>query len=259
MITGIDHIVVVVPKLEPAKSSYSQLGFTVVPGGSHPAYGSRNALVAFADRSYIELIAFENPALKHPWSDKLTSGGGLIDFCFRTSDLRTEVKAFRGAGIDISDPSPLTRTRPDGYLLKWVLAIPARDSGVVPFLIEDETPRDERVPQQSEHRNGVLGIAALTLALDSLNSLERIGAFYSRVLGAQPSKIDRLELEASGLSFPAGSSALELVTSTRDRGPVADWIRSRGSSPFAARFRSASTNHLALDPSLTAGAQFSIG
>jgi catechol 2,3-dioxygenase-like lactoylglutathione lyase family enzyme len=256
MITGIDHIVVVVPKLEPAKSSYTQLGFTVVPGGSHRAYGSRNALVAFADRSYIELIAFEDPALKHPWGDKLKSGGGLIDFCCRTSDLRAEVKAFRGAGINISDPSPLTRTRPDGYLLKWVLAIPARDSGVVPFLIEDETPRDERVPKQSEHRNGVLGIAALTLALDSL---ERIGAFYSRVLSAQPSKIDRPELDASGLSFPVGSSALELLASTRDRGPVADWIRSRGSSPFAARFKSASANHLTLDPSLTAGALFSIG
>jgi len=256
MITGIDHIVVVVPQLEPAKSSYTRLGFTVVAGGSHPAYGSRNALVAFADRSYIELIAFENPALKHPWAEKLTTGGGLIDFCLRTSDLRADVQAFRGAGIDISDPTPLTRTRPDGYLLKWVLAIPARDCGIVPFLIEDETPRDERVPRQSEHRNGVLAIAALTVALDSL---DRIGAFYSRVLTAEPNRIDRPDLEASGLSFSVGSSALELVASNRDQGPVADWIRSRGSSPFAARFKSASATPFALEPSLTAGAQFSIG
>lgn len=256
MITGIDHLVVVVATLDRAISDYSRLGFTVVPGGSHPAYGSRNALVAFADGSYVELIAFENPTLKHPWAEKLAQGGGLIDFCFQTTDLRADVDAYRRAGIEISDPSPLTRARPDGYLLKWVLAIPARESGTVPFLIEDETPRNERVPLKRTHPNGALGIAALTIAVEVP---QRLGAFYSRVVGAPPKQVDLRDLDASGVGFAVGSNSIELIAPKSSTGPVAKWIRARGPSPFAARFKSASASKAALDLSLTSGARFSLG
>lgn len=256
MITGIDHIVVVVGSLKDAIANYSRLGFTVIPGGSHAAYGSRNALIAFADGSYIELIAFENPTLQHPWAEKLAKGGGLIDFCFQTSDLRADVDAYRRAGVEISDPSPLTRTRPDGYLLKWVLAIPGRDSGTVPFLIEDETPRDERVPKERAHQNGALGIAALTLAAEGA---QRLGTFYSRLLGTPPKQIDLPDLAASGLGFAVGSNSVELLAPKSNTGRVAEWIRTRGASPFAARFKSASEALSPLDPSLTMGAQFAIG
>jgi catechol 2,3-dioxygenase-like lactoylglutathione lyase family enzyme len=256
MITGIDHIVVVVGSLEGAIANYSKLGFTVVAGGSHAAYGSRNALIAFADGSYLELIAFENPTLNHPWVEKLAKGGGLIDFCFQTSDLRADVDAYRRAGVEISDPSPLTRTRPDGYLLKWVLAIPGRDSGTVPFLIEDETPRDERVPKERAHPNGALGIAALTVAVEAL---QRLGTFYSRLLGTPPKEIDLPDLGASGKGFAVGSNSIELLTPKNTTGPLAEWIRVRGPSPFAARFKSASKAGSPLDPSLTLGARFAFG
>src|SRR5439155_1412482 len=63
---GIDHIVIAVPDLAAARTSYAALGFTVVPGGRHPV-GTHNALIAFGDGSYVELIAFyeDNPA--HKW------------------------------------------------------------------------------------------------------------------------------------------------------------------------------------------------
>ena len=57
MLKGIDHLVIVVPELEAAVASYRGLGFTVVPGGRHPI-GTHNALIAFEEGAYLELIAF---------------------------------------------------------------------------------------------------------------------------------------------------------------------------------------------------------
>ena len=65
MLQGIDHIVIVVSDLEQAAKDYEQLGFTVVPGGKHPV-GSHNVLIALADGSYIEIIAFYREAHRPP-------------------------------------------------------------------------------------------------------------------------------------------------------------------------------------------------
>lgn len=52
MFTGIDHVVIAVADLEGAIASYAQAGFTVVRGGRHNI-GTHNALIAFADGSYL--------------------------------------------------------------------------------------------------------------------------------------------------------------------------------------------------------------
>ena len=57
MLQGIDHLVIMVQDLDRAAKDYERLGFTVVAGGKHPV-GSHNALIAFADGSYLEIIAF---------------------------------------------------------------------------------------------------------------------------------------------------------------------------------------------------------
>ena len=123
MLLGIDHLVVAVPDLDTAIRSYTELGFTVVPGGRHPV-GTHNALISFADGSYVELIAFYEPSPGHRWWAPLQKGGGLVDFCMQTDDLRGDTAAFRQAGVAIDDPKPLSRARPDGYKLSWVLSIP---------------------------------------------------------------------------------------------------------------------------------------
>ncbi|MGH7248283.1 MAG: VOC family protein, partial [Pseudomonadota bacterium] len=94
MFTGIDHVVVAVADLDTAGATYTQAGFTVVRGGKHNI-GTHNALIAFADGSYIELIAFLNAVPGHPWFKALQQGGGVIDFCMRTDDLDADVAALR--------------------------------------------------------------------------------------------------------------------------------------------------------------------
>src|SRR6058998_2618487 len=191
MLRGIDHIVIAVPDLAAARESYAALGFTVVPGGRHPV-GTHNALIAFGDGSYVELIAFyeNNPA--HKWWAPLQAGGGLVDFCMQTDDLRGDTEAFRKAGVSIDDPAPLSRVRPDGYQLRWVLSIPrGAHRGVAPFLIQDETPRKERVPQQTRHANGVTGIGTVTVAVDDV---ARVAGWYARAIGKAGQRIVSEEL-----------------------------------------------------------------
>src|SRR5258708_5801508 len=165
MLKGIDHIVIVVAELENAIKRYGELGFAVVPGGKHNV-GTHNALIAFADGSYVELIAFLNPVVGHPWYTALSRSGGLVDFCMQTDNLAADVDSFRRAGIAMGDPGAMTRDRPDGYHLSWVLSIPnAPFNGVDPFLIPDKPPLYERVPQPLVPRNGVVGLRGRRLVV----------------------------------------------------------------------------------------------
>ena len=167
MLKGIDHVVIVVADLDRAIASFEALGFTVVRGGRHTGLGTHNALIAFADGAYFELIAFRVPASTHRWFAAVSKGGGLTDFCMQTGDLDADAAIFKRAGTAVSEAFAMERERPDGYMLKWVLAVAEPPSaGAVPFLIRDITPRDERVPRARVHRNGAAGIRTLTVAVE---------------------------------------------------------------------------------------------
>jgi catechol 2,3-dioxygenase-like lactoylglutathione lyase family enzyme len=226
---AIDHLVIMVRDLGAAIRDYSELGFTVVPGGSHPT-GTHNALIAFADGAYIELIAFERDNPQHRWWAAAQAGGGLIDFCMRTDDLSADREAFRRAGIEMQI-EPGARLRPDGYQLRWILAQPlAPHAFVLPFLITDETLREERVPRQHRHRNGASGIAAITIAVDDGAASQR---WYSAVLRQTGEPVARENLRARGARFRVGSHTVELIAPNDASSPLSAWLNARGAGPWS--------------------------
>src|SRR5262249_13291337 len=251
MLRGIDHIVIAVVDLAAASRSYEALGFTVVPGGRHPV-GTHNALIAFADGAYIELIAFYEKHTQHKWCEPLQKGGGLVDYCMQTDDLLGDTAAFRKAGVDIDDPSPLSRVRPDGYQLKWVLSIPrGPHRGVAPFLIQDETPRDERVPREHRHPNGVTGIGTLTVTVDDVG---RVGGWYARTGGRPGRRMVGEGRGAVGRRFVIGRHTIALIAPDPASSPLTSWLAARGASPYAATLTTAGGRHRLLDESKTLGA-----
>jgi len=254
MLLAIDHIVIVVRDLEAAIKSYQQLGFTVVPGGRHPV-GTHNALISLADGAYLELIAFYEAHPKHRWWATLRQGGGLVDFCMQTDDLCGDTAALRGAGVDIDDPQPLTRIRPDGYQLKWLLSIPReRHRGVAPFLIQDETPRDERVPRETTHKNGAVGIGTVTVAVDDLRNVR---SWYRAVLGYDGEPLERGDIPANGILFKIGPHCLDFLEPQTKESPLGEWLKRRGPSPYSATLRTTSGNRAPLNKILTHGAALS--
>jgi len=229
-IRGIDHLPIMFKELEPAIIAYRDLGFTVVPGGEHPA-GTHNALVTFADGTYLELIAFKRPNDQHRWWSVAQAGGGFADFCMATDDLAADIRAFRGAGVEMSEPVAGARTRPDGYKLSWVLAVaPKPFVFQVPFLIQDRTPREERIGKETSHPNGVTGIAGITVATDDV---ERVRAWWSPVLRQPGSEIQRDDIDASGVRFMAGSQALDFVRPRTASSQIGAWLKAHGPSPYA--------------------------
>jgi len=251
MILGIDHLVIVVGDLDRAADDFRQLGFTVVAGGRHPV-GSHNALISFQDGSYLEIIAFYREALDHRWWAPLQKSERLVDYCLRTDNLAADTEKLQAAGVAINNPVPWSRMRPDGFELKWLLSLATGSHrGVAPFLIEDVTPRSERVPQQFAHANGSAGIAKLTVAVGELAEVDH---WYRALLGARGNRVRSDSLRAEGLSYAIGPHRLEFLKPYDPASPLVNWLREFGSSPYSVTLTSSHPAPRALKPGLCHGA-----
>jgi catechol 2,3-dioxygenase-like lactoylglutathione lyase family enzyme len=255
MLKGIDHMVIVVRDLDAAVTDYGRLGFTVVRGGRHPSMGTHNALIAFSDGAYFELIAFIPPVADTPiwWYSALATGGGLVDFCVQTTDLDADAEAFRKAGAAIAKSFRMGRERPDGYKLSWVLATAeGADRGVAPFFINDDTPRDERVPRERTHPNGVIGVRTLAIAVHDLDAAQKL---YSSVLGNPGERVDRTDVGGAGVRFMMGPHELQFLAPTNPAGEVARRLNSLGPSSFEVTLKTTGDRRGLLDSVAAHGAR----
>lgn len=230
MLTGIDHLVIAVPDLAAAIKTYRDLGFTVAAGGRHTGVGTDNALIVFRDGAYLELVGFYEPRPDHRWWTPLQQGGGLVDFCLQTTDLSADAERLRRAGVDMGEPEPRHRLRPDGVEVRWTCVLArGADRGVAPFLIDEETGRATRVPAASPHANGVTGIGRVTVAVPDLAPVRR---WYAQALGAPGQDLACPELGAAGACFTIGPHTFEFLAPT-GAGPIRAWLATRGASPYA--------------------------
>jgi catechol 2,3-dioxygenase-like lactoylglutathione lyase family enzyme len=254
MLQGIDHLVIAVSDLETATKDYRDLGFTVVPGGRHTGIGTYNSLIAFRDGSYLELIGFYEPREDHRWWAPLQKGGGLVDFCLQTDDLPADTQALRRAGVDIGEPEKRDRKRPDGQEIRWVFSL-ARGAhrGVAPFIIADETGRDERVPRERVHPNGVIGIATVMVAVDDVAQARD---WYAGALGRPGQDVRRDDLGATGVRFIIGPHAFDFLAPSVPASPLTAWLATHGPSPYAATLLGGRPSDL--DPVKTHGARLAL-
>ncbi len=149
MITGIDHIVILVDDLGAAMRQYASVGFVVTRGGTHPGAGTENALIPLADGAYLELLAVTDPVvgLGHPlWSrpdGSRRKAGDYGGFALSTDDVEGDVRRIVAAGLTMTPPRDGSRERTDKTVVRWRVSFP--DQGELPFLIQDLTPRNARI------------------------------------------------------------------------------------------------------------------
>ena len=146
----IDHIVVAGSNLDKLVADFSAAGLRPDPGGTHADGLTHNALIGFADGSYIELIApvpGHDPAA-HAWGAFMTADAGVCAYAVRSADIQADVERLRAEGYKVAAPVPGGRTRPDGVRLEWITTqMDGNPLGShLPFLIQDTTPRAHRVP-----------------------------------------------------------------------------------------------------------------
>ncbi|KAI0310328.1 glyoxalase-like domain-containing protein, partial [Amylostereum chailletii] len=199
----VDHIVYLAPvgALEHVSQTFRDLGFTVIPGGTHADGLTANTLVILPDGVYLELIAFLRPATdyppdharsRHQWANKPP---GFVAYAFlgapdAVPSLPRGINArlaSAGSAGRYKEGVRGGRTRGDGERLEWEICAPEgwaeRVDGMGrPFYCGDLTPRGRRVPEDAAHRahaNRAVGIAHLKV-------LTARGTFdaHSKALGA---------------------------------------------------------------------------
>ena len=174
-----DHVVIVVDDLDHAVSAFINEGFNVVSGGKNGP--THNAIIAFFDGTYIELIALQSKIvrrvfqcanalgllrlrgrLRKDFNNRLMtwfgSKQGFMDLCVRAESLDELSQPSKRLGYTFTPSVPFARTRPDGMKVMWRL-MGACDLAA-PFYIEDVTARRLRIPdgEAQSHPNGALGI-----------------------------------------------------------------------------------------------------
>ena len=198
MLRGLDHVIYVTLDLDATVAQYRNRGFIVTPGGEHAGGLSYNALIGFADGSYLELFAFhdlEKAKGNHSWAPVAERGGGWADFALRSDDLDADVAAL-GSLVE-RPPEAGGRTRPDGLVVGWKIA---RLVKPLPFLIQDTTARENRVPQgaATRHRDGTKEVARIVIGTtDPAGLRKKYEALAAR--GAPP--VEFMKSQRDGLNL----------------------------------------------------------
>jgi len=171
MLRQLDHVVFVFRELQSAIDDFRRRGFTVSPGGEHADRITHNALIPFADGTYLELVGFRDlsRAATHRWWNVAANGGGIADFALLSDDIAADTAAL--ADLVKSPAKESGRITPDGVELKWRTAVL---KAPLPFIIEDLTPREFRVPSGAavDHANGAIGIALVIIGTTDIADTE---------------------------------------------------------------------------------------
>jgi Glyoxalase-like domain len=187
----IDHVTISGSDLKQMQARLAAVGIASVYGGAHSNHATEMALVSFPDGSYLELMGIQPNAdaqavAAHVWGKYLKENAGPTAWAMRAKDLAAEVSRLKGAGVAVGAPSASGRRRPDGVQLEWQTS----DVGTgirgtfFPFLIEDKTPRAQRVyPQGKPVTKEIHGVTRVVIAVRNLDDAIKL---YHQAYGEPP-------------------------------------------------------------------------
>ena len=138
----LDHILLGSPDLQVGiEFVEKRTGVRATFGGVHPGRGTQNALLSLGERRYLEIIAPDpaQPGVKNPIAANLhsLSEPRLIGWAAHPGSVTAFAERLRAAGVGFEGPTPGSRQRPDGKLLKWqIVSLADTAFGLLPFFIE---------------------------------------------------------------------------------------------------------------------------
>lgn len=144
----IDHVVWAAADLDEGVTALRQrTGLESTPGGSHPGWGTRNALVGLGE-TYLEVLATD-PAQDGGWlADEVRAVGrpAVSRWALRTDDIDAVAERVRSVGC-VMEPASMSRETPDGETIRWRIGFVRGHAlgRVVPFVIDWlDTPHPTR-------------------------------------------------------------------------------------------------------------------
>jgi hypothetical protein len=175
LVLELDHASICGPDLDGLRQVFTDVGMAPDFGGPHGNGVTQMALIGFDDQSYLELIAPVKPGVTEgsDWAKFMTGDAGACAWAVGTNTLLQNLDRLKKAGIAVGEPKRGSRKRPDGMSLEWLTAQvgPGTAGSVLPFMIEDQTPRVWRVlATESVKGAPVFGVESVIIGVNDLNS-----------------------------------------------------------------------------------------
>ena len=230
----VDHASVCGSRLDAMRETFAAAGLSTDYGGPHANGGTQMALLGFDDGSYLELIAPQKPgmAVDSSWARLISGDAGPCAWAIPSADLRTEIARLKSKGVEAEEPSPGKRRRPDGRVIQWETARIGTEApgAVLPFMIEDKTPRELRAsPSASVQGSPLTGIAVVVIGV---NDLEAASALFRRAYGWSPPAIEQHGEFGAKLAYFPGSPVM-LATPLDQKSWLAEQLQTFGEHPVA--------------------------
>ena len=139
----LDHLVYATPDLEATIADLEALlGVRAAYGGRHQGRGTRNALIALSELSYLEIVGpdeTQTDVVRPRWLgvDALTTAR-LVTWAAKCADIERVVEGAARDGVVLGRVTSGSRQTTDGTVLRWQLTDPGAllEGGVIPFLID---------------------------------------------------------------------------------------------------------------------------
>lgn len=182
----VDHVTVCGSDLAPMRRAFGAVGLTTTYGGPHANGVTHMDLLTFGDGSYLELIApmaqlKGASGMMAGWARLMEGDAGAGAWAVRSDDIHAEAARLRAAGIEVRGPEAGGRRRPYGAALEWQTAIVGEGpaGSVLPFVIQDKTARNLRVPAAAASRE----LEGVALVVIGVRNLDRSADLFQRAFG----------------------------------------------------------------------------
>jgi hypothetical protein len=248
VVLDVDHVSVCGSNLDTLRQAFTDVGLTPDFGGPHGNGITQMAIIGFDDASYIELIAPVKPGATEgsEWARFMSSEAVTCAWAVGTNVLLQEVDRLKKAGIPVKAPERGSRKRPDGMSVEWMTA----DVGIgtpgstLPFVIEDQTPRDWRVQTSASVKGApVYGVENVVIGVNNLDAsiaLFRKAYGWAAPLTENQKDIGKLAYfpgEPVILAAPSGGGWLSEHLGRFGETPVAYLLGTRDFAAAAKKYR----------------------
>ena len=248
VVLDVDHVSVCGSNLDSLRQDFSTVGLTPDIGGQHGNGITQMAIIGFDDASYIELIAPVKPGVADgsEWARFMSGDAVTCAWAVGTNVLLQEVDRLKKAGISVKGPEHGSRKRPDGMSVEWMTADVGTGTpgSTLPFVIEDETPREWRVQTSASVKGApVYGVENVVIGV---NNLDASIALFRKAYGwAQPlienqkdiGKLAYFPGEPVILAAPSGGGWLSEHLGKFGETPVAYLLGTRDFAAAAKKYR----------------------
>jgi hypothetical protein len=240
----VDHALFAWPDHEEVLAACEAVGLDPTFGGVHDGGETQNALVAFPDGSYLELMTPTDPGTEPDrWAGIVDHWCGPEHWCIR-ADVRALLGRTIAAGAPVDGPHPGSRERPDGTRVEWVTGSygPPHLRGVLPFAITDRTPQGYRIPDGAVTDGPLTGVAEVLVGVESIEGatewFRRLHGFPTPVDVATPLAADVATVPGQPVSFvaPTVGSALAARLAETGQQPLAFLLAAEDFDAAADRF-----------------------